>query len=103
MKKPKEEAGYWKKDAIVTISHNGEMSGKTVDISTSFVQHSPSESFRDALNVKLSSPMDSEYLDQTETLKLKEIDHTEISSTIKKNKPMLHKIGELMRKRSIHK
>lgn len=102
LKKSKEEAEYWKKAAAVTASHNGEMNGKIVDRSTSFVQHSPSESFGDAPNVKLPSPMHSEDLDQTETVK-EDIDHTEISSTIKKKKPMLRKIGELIRKRSIHK
>lgn len=103
LKKSKEETEYWKKAAAVTASHNGEMNGKIADRSTSFVQHSPSESFGDAPNVKLPSPTHSEDLDQTETVKSEEIDHTDISSTIKKKKPMLRKIGELIRRRSTHK
>jgi len=103
LKKSKEEAEYWKKAAAVTASHNGEMNGKIVDRSTSFEQHSPSESSGDAPNVKFPSPVPSEDLDQTETVKSEEIDHTEISPTIKKKKPMLRKIGELIKRKSLHK
>ena len=102
-KKSKEEAEYWKKAAAVAASHNGGMNGKLADKSISFEQHSRSESMGDAPNLKFPSPMPSEDLDQTETVKSEEMDHSEISSTIKKKKPMLRKIGELIKRKSLHK